>query len=235
MEKQTKVLFYVYVFVAIVEMVAEYLNHSALRFVSKPLLMIVLAAYYYFSIPKPLVTQTKLMMYALLFAWLGDVSLMFTFYTPHAFLAGLAAFLIGHILYILHFNKIVVHNASSRGFIFENKFVLLIFIAYAVFLLRYIYSGLGDMMIPVFVYCAVILVMCITALNRFGRTVLVSALMVSAGAFMFMFSDSIIALNKFSPLFESNKILASLLIMCLYISGQYFIVEGSIQHEIQSR
>jgi hypothetical protein len=42
-----------------------------------------------------------------------------------------------------------------------------------------------------------------------------------------MFSDSIIALNKF--LFDGNLFLSGFWIMILYISGQYLIAKGALE------
>jgi uncharacterized membrane protein YhhN len=207
---------------------------AALRYISKPMLMIVLAAYYYNSCDKPLQDENRLMLYALAFAWLGDVALMFNDLTKYAFLLGLGAFLICHILYIIHFNAKEKQLKGVKGFVIENKFITVLFIFYAYILINFIYPMLGPMKIPVFIYCAVIMSMCIVALNRITKTNATSATMILIGAFMFMLSDSVIALNKFSSLFENTGILASLIIMSLYMLGQYFIVEGSIQHDQQS-
>lgn len=229
--KSGKILFISYIIIALLELLAEFLDHSVLRFASKPLLMIILAAYFYTCSAKPISNANKILLVALFFAWGGDVALLFTSQFALAFLIGLASFLTGHILYIIHFNQKVNKEVNYRGFVFENKFMLIPFIAYAYFLIYFVYQGLGDMKVPVFIYCAVILCMCVVAINRYGRTTSKSALLIITGALLFMFSDSIIALNKFTPLFESNHILASLLIMTLYIAGQYLIVEGSIAHE----
>lgn len=202
-----------------------------MRFIFKPLLMIVLAVYYYSSVQKPLNNAHKMMLAALFFAWGGDVALMFTGQLAIAFLIGLASFLICHILYAIHFSKQITPNPNYKGFVIENKFILVAFIAYAYFLITFVYQGLADMKIPVFIYCGVIMTMCIIALNRWGRTNKASAFLIIAGALSFMFSDSVIALNKFTILFESQSILASLIIMTLYIVGQFLIVEGSLAHE----
>ena len=229
-----KYFFIFYMIIALLELLSELLDITWLRFISKPLLMIVLAIYFYLSCSKPLSKNNQLMLFALFFAWGGDVALMFTTQFKLAFLMGLASFLLCHILYVFHFNKKIDKESSYKGFVFENKFMLIPFIAYAYLLIMFVYQGLGDIKIPVFIYCAVIMCMCIVAINRYGRTNNKSAFLIIAGALSFMFSDSVIALNKFSSLFTGNHILASLIIMSLYIIGQYLIVEGSLQHKHQS-
>ena len=229
--KNPKIIFYVYLIVALLELVSEYYNFNIMRFIFKPLLMIVLAFYYYISIKKPVKNIQKIMLAALFFAWGGDVALMFTNQIAIAFLIGLASFLICHILYAIHFSKQITPNAFYKGFVIENKFILVVFIAYAYFLITFVYQGLAEMKIPVFVYCGVIMVMCIIAVNRWGRTNKKSALLILFGALSFMFSDSVIALNKFTILFENQSVFASLIIMTLYILGQFLIVEGSLAHE----
>jgi len=56
---------------------------------------------------------------------------------------------------------------------------------------------------------------------------LLSYLLVLFGAYLFIISDSLIAINKF--IFSSELIFAQPIIMLLYIAGQYFIVRGIIK------
>ncbi|MEI6311172.1 MAG: lysoplasmalogenase [Bacteroidota bacterium] len=229
--KSPAVYIILFILSSIAELCAEYYDIAVLRYCSKPLLMITLAGFFYFSYEDKLSDENRLMLYALFFAWVGDVALMLNHLTEYAFMIGLGAFLICHVLYIMHFNAKVKQLKGVKGFVFENKFIIVLFIFYASVLITFIYPMLGSMKVPVFLYCAVIMSMCIVALNRITKTNATSATMILVGAFMFMFSDSIIALNKFSSLFEDTGVLAPILIMSLYILGQFFIVEGSIQHE----
>jgi len=80
------------------------------------------------------------------------------------------------------------------------------------------------MFVPALIYMIVILLMSISALNRYERVSLRSFTEVFIGALLFMVSDSLLAINKFSQPIPS----ASFFIMLTYITAQYFIVKGMI-------
>ena len=79
-------------------------------------------------------------------------------------------------------------------------------------------------LITVLVYSTAIAVMVTFAINRFKRVNDKSFALVFVGAMLFMFSDSIIAINKFLHPFTT----AGIFIMILYISGQYLIAKGML-------
>jgi uncharacterized membrane protein YhhN len=80
------------------------------------------------------------------------------------------------------------------------------------------------MKLPVIIYAIVILAMLSGAINRKEKVIKKSYYMVLAGAILFLISDSMIAIDKFSHHFNSSEIL----IMSTYIGAQYLIVEGYI-------
>jgi uncharacterized membrane protein YhhN len=71
-------------------------------------------------------------------------------------------------------------------------------------------------------YTIVILTMAAMALNRQGRVPAVSFVLVMAGAVLFVVSDSMIALNKFSEKFAH----AGFWVMLTYMSAQLLIMTG---------
>ena len=91
-------------------------------------------------------------------------------------------------------------------------------------LIAYLYSGLGEMRLPVLIYTAVILTMLTGAINRKEKANSISYYLILAGAVLFVISDSAIAINKFSYHFEYSGIV----IMSTYIMAQYLIVTGYI-------
>jgi uncharacterized membrane protein YhhN len=163
-------------------------------------------------------------MVAFVFSWFGDVFLMFVRFNELFFLAGLASFLITHVLYVVCFAKVAIKEEKA---LLPSKFWILIpLLAYFGLLMRAFFPNVpADMQIPVAVYSATIALMVVFAINRYGRVNDKSFSLVLAGALMFMFSDSLIALNKF--LFEGSLSFAGVGIMILYISGQYLIASGS--------
>lgn len=190
---------------------------------TKPLLLVLLMAIFYFQTLQVKSTFRNLILCALALSWLGDVLLLFQVVDADFFLAGLISFLAAHVCYILAFRKTSVHH--SQTILKEKPWLVLVFIAYGTLFFFLIRDGLGDMLIPVMAYMAVILIMGITALNRFRRVEYSSFILVFAGALCFMMSDSLLAINKFSAPFP----MAGFFIMLTYIAAQYLIVRGSVK------
>ena len=191
-----------------------------LEYIFKPALMLSLGIYFYQQSNNLQQTRTdKFILAAIFFSWLGDVLLMF----DGKFILGLASFLIAHIFYI------VVFWADNKGLVFLKKdriaFALLIF-AYGLGLIGYLLPYLGSLAIPVTVYAATILIMLLTALNRWKNVGTESFQWVFAGAILFVISDSLLAVNKFATALP----MANLSIMLTYGLGQYLIVRGYLKN-----
>ena len=201
----------------------------------KPLLMPILMFWYYKE-TKAKKTIDKIMLASLFFSWWGDNFLMpAIFKTDINFLLGLASFLVAHVLYIAAFVKT---NIQNQSIIKSKPYLVLPFIIIGVALISFLMhensSDFNEMKIPVMVYASVIMVMVITALNRYKRSSINSFKLVFVGAILFMLSDSIIALSRFSSIFEGNLKIAGLLIMLLYASGQYLIVKGMLENKVNT-
>jgi len=224
-----KVYFIVIVLELFAEIALDFYDFPYLVYLLKPLLMPLLILWYKKSANKTL----KIMIYALVFSFLGDVFLMFLPLSEHFFLAGLASFLITHVLYVVVFVK---HTKSKEKSIFWRRpHLVLPFFLYGLSLIAYLYQSnhpkFIDMQIPVIVYASVIMIMILTAIGRFGKVNQKSFSWVLMGAFLFMFSDTLIALNNFSNIFTDQKYLARIFIMILYTIGQYMIVKGFLEQE----
>lgn len=219
-----KYLSAIYLLIGVLEVAAEALGNDTLRFIAKPLLMPVLILFFYNSVRPSLNKAHKLLMVAVVFSWFGDVFLMFVRFNELFFLAGLASFLITHILYCICFTR--VSQKDNPAILPSKSWILLPLVAYFGVLMYSFFANVpAEMKIPVAVYSATIAFMVVFAINRYGRVNDKSFLMVLAGAFMFMFSDSLIALNKF--LFTDGLAFAGVEIMMLYIAGQYLIASGT--------
>ena len=131
---------------------------------------------------------------------------------------GLVFFLLTHILYFIVFVRTPGKNLPLKLF-FISVIPLLLF---GLALLYILYDDLGAMKIPVIVYTTVILAMVAAAISRVGKVNPLSYYTVLLGALLFLSSDSMLAMNKFSHPFQW----ASPLIMFTYIAGQYLIVTG---------
>lgn len=75
---KAKIIRAVLIVVALVEFYEEFVHHKELIFFTKPLMLPLIAAYFFFSIQKQWNKIHTLMMFAFLFSWFGDVSLMLT-------------------------------------------------------------------------------------------------------------------------------------------------------------
>jgi len=130
------------------------------------------------------------------------------------FLAGLAAFLLGHILYALW-----AFARLQAGFALWSLLSLLPVAAACVWLLVRLWSRLGGMKLPVCGYCLVIGLMTGCALCAFfSRPALASAVF-ALGAMLFLVSDAALALGRFG----TPRPHQGFLVMTTYILAQFFI------------
>jgi uncharacterized membrane protein YhhN len=198
----------------------------------KPLLMPVLMFWYY-KHTKAQTAFDKVILASLFFSWWGDNFLMpAIFKTDINFLLGLGSFLIAHVLYIVAFLKT---NKKAKSILFILCFALpfaLVGIGLISFLFKQNHPDFAEMSIPVMIYATVIMVMVVTAIGRYDRVNPASFKWVLLGALSFMISDMAISLNRFTFLFEDTGYAARLIIMPLYVIGQYLIAKGCVlQHK----
>ena len=160
----------------------------------------------------------SLVITALVFSWIGDITLQLIQFQEFFFLVGLGSFLITKIIYMVAFMI-----TPGMNILFYRKIYLLVpVVLYGWGILWLLSDGLGDMKLPVTIFTVVILSMLLAAINREKKVNRQSFLLVFAGAILFVLSDSMIAINKFAQPFE----LARLAIMSSYITAQYLIAVG---------
>ncbi len=213
---KTKSFILPFVIISVIHMIGQFLEEPVIHDITKPFLIPALA--YYFSktcIKTPL---NKFVYAALFFSWVGDVSLIFVPYNSLFFMVGLAAFLIGHLVYALMNINFVNDGNSKPVFKWPAVFVG----GYGLFFFTYLKDSLGEMMIPVALYCAVICIMGITAVGRWKRSDKTSFNLILIGALLFITSDSVIGLNRFmGPIAFAGP-----LVMSTYLLAQYLLVKG---------
>lgn len=223
------ILFVVFGFELIGELLWTFYDFPFLVYALKPLLMPLMMFWYLRVSSNPL----KILLYALFFSFLGDVFIMFLSLSEHFFLAGLASFLVTHVLYIVIFVRNI--DKEKNSILRRRPHLILPFVLFGLSLVSYLYRNADpkfiEMQIPVIVYASVIMVMVITAIARFDRVAQKSFSWVMVGALLFMFSDTFIALNNFSAFFDEIKYVARISIMVLYFLGQYLIVKGLLMIE----
>lgn len=156
----------------------------------------------------------------LLFSLAGDVFLMLP---KEQFIAGLVAFLLAHLMYIIGFNP------DLPPFTPLGLFFIIVVAAIGKELYTKIAAGLKEkgksaLQKPVFAYTAVIAVMLLSALFTFFRADWSTgvALTVSLGAALFMLSDAILAWNKFVAPIKNGRVIN----MAAYHLGQIILIAG---------
>lgn len=203
-------LFSIAVFLsAVLTIFFEYANRQFV-WIFKPLTMI-------FIIASVLLCGERKSSYArtvlagLVFSLAGDVFLIPKDY----FLYGLISFLVAHIFYTRAFYKAgygKFNPLSSASFIFGLLIILTV------------YKDISpSMKIPVIIYATAISLMLCFALNFYLTKKSPQSLYALAGAFLFVVSDSILAINKFSHEFYLSK----LLILSTYFAAQRLIARST--------
>lgn len=146
----------------------------------------------------------------LVFSMAGDVFLMLP---SDRFRAGLAAFLIAHLFYIVAF----VSEIRTLAW-----WPLIPLIPYGIVTCAVLAPYLGKQRSPVLVYVTVIMTMAWLACERWGQTSQSGALLASIGAVLFLVSDTILAINRF----RGSCKLAHALDLATYYAAQWLIASS---------
>jgi uncharacterized membrane protein YhhN len=231
-KKSYQHLILVYFLIIVLELLAELLGGiKEIRlpiYIIKPLLMPMLMLILYKAIhPNPINSLYKLVFAALFFSWWGDILLMFQMPDLNLFLPGLISFLIAHICYILAFRKITI-TPIQKNITWAPIAVALFGFGLIAGLERFGNEAFDEMKVPVIIYATVIMMMVIAAVFRYSRVNIYSFKWVMLGAILFLISDSMIAVGKFSDYFVSSPNVLRVLIMLTYTLGQFYIVKGVI-------
>ncbi len=210
----------VFILVAVVHLLAIIVDIAEIRFVTKLLLMPVLALTVAVASDHP---KKYAITTALAFSFFGDLFLLLEGTYPFFFIFGLLAFLITHILYSLFFLSLP-STAASLLKIYPSIPVLVMF--YGGGLLYLLYPSLGSFKIPVIIYASIICSMLLCALHVHRTVRAPTGGLFVAGALFFVLSDSLLAVNKFYHSYPA----ASVLIMFTYCAAQYFIARGFLKY-----
>jgi uncharacterized membrane protein YhhN len=205
------------------------------NYITKPFLMIWLGWYVYAKL-KPLATATsKWLVAGLGFSFLGDTLLLFADGRPSGglfFLLGLASFLLTHVAYWLAFHY---WPHQQKGKLSRQPWLVLPFLLYWALMIWILWPLPEGMDIPVMIYSAVIMIMAAKALHIGPNLPRGDQLMLLVGAILFVLSDSIIALSRFTELLPTSPVVTGWAIMITYLSGQLLIVLAVVRALIQSR
>ena len=145
----------------------------------------------------------------------GDLSFL-SFESEVFFLLGFGFFFLANIAYILLFQKHVDYQ-FGRVVIF-SMFVLV----YAFFFMKAIVDGLGAYFYPLVIFMIAAFNMLQAAFFRWKEVNMYSFYMVFIGAIIFLLSESIVAMEKFSEPIPFT----SYLIMPTYALGNLLMIKG---------
>lgn len=154
-----------------------------------------------------------------LFSWLGDVLLQFSGATY--FLAGLGSFLLAQISYTSFF---IQFPPKGLGSLASRPWEAIPYLLYLFCMLWLLWPGLdAALRIPVAVYSVFLVGMGISAFGFRQKTKPALGWWIVSGSILFVLSDSLIALDRFSEITVWHPQLS---IMITYILAQGFLIYG---------
>ncbi len=165
------------------------------------------------------------LMGALIFCFAGDLGM------EKGFIQGLSLFLIAQMLFSIAFIGQSLANKLVNDSFLPILIAFLCVIIYIILFVRYLDSSelsLGRLKTPVIIYCAVISIMFLSTIlvwTTLGLFHYPEFGLVSLGGFLFIVSDSIIALREFrNRKFKKNV----LIVMITYYSAIFLLSLSSI-------
>jgi len=233
--------------VVVLELYAEFVHHRKMMFVIKPFLLPLLTLYYVLSVDGNWNKAHQLMIPALFFSWVGDVSLLLT--PEHSsdlnimgvpknkyfFFAGVGGFLVSHLFFIAVYLQAKINFSAS---LFSRKkwpfmLIVLFVIAMIITVVPRVYANPEKSIaaFPVVIYALVLGSMVFFALNRYGFVNAVGFWSVFVGSLWFLLSDSMIALNFLA--FEGAIPKAGFWIMLTFLAAEFLIADGILKTHIK--
>lgn len=196
----------------------EFVGHD-LYALFKPLTTVFITFLLFFTLKTERSKFKFIMIFAFGFCLLGDILLLNQAY----FVFGLVAFLLAHILFTAGF----IH---LKGFRFHwGSFLILFSVGTAIFL--WLKPDLGDFMLPVLVYVLVITSMAWKGIGLYLRDKGKTYVWIAVAVLLFMFSDTLLAINKFKAPFAC----ASLLILGTYWLSIALIANATFKIVLDSK
>lgn len=211
----------VLIIVAVVELLGRILDNINLEYAVKPLIMVWMAAYFLLHRKKKEYTLPILL--AFFFSWAGDMFLMFSggYRNESFFFMGVGGFFLAQLTYILVFAR--RSEMKVPGVLQRKPIWILPFLVYVAGIFMILLPGLeGVMKAVILIYALSLMFMSMMALNRKHRVAYRSYILVFSGSLLFLVSDSMIAINKFT----TEIPLAGFWIMLSYMAAQYLITRG---------
>ncbi|MGW9684394.1 lysoplasmalogenase [Flagellimonas sp. 2504JD1-5] len=175
---------------AIAAITFDFFNNTLLYSIFKPLTTILILSLLFFVQNPQLSKYRNIIIAALVFCLIGDVFLLKDEY----FVFGLGSFLIGHLLFATGFIKL---EGFSPNWL---SFFILAGIGGGIF--YWLQPDLDAFELPVGIYVMVIVFMAWQGISLFIRNSSRIYALIAIAVLLFMFSDTMIAINKFKTPFK---------------------------------
>ncbi len=239
-----KAVKYLFVTMAIVELIAELMHWREFIFVLRLFVLPCLLLYYVLAKGEGWQPMHKLMVGAIFFSYVGDVSLLLTPEHPtdlyilgipkskYLFIAGIAGYMVSHFYFIGAYRQSVM-GSNVPSLFTRNKWafapVLLYGLVMASIVVPKVYADAEKSVatLPVLIYTTVLCSMVAFAINRQGRVPGQSFWWVMVGSLLFLFSDSLIAINFLA--FPGLMPEPGFCIMSTFLAAEFLIAEGMIK------
>ncbi|KIL73885.1 lysoplasmalogenase [Bacillus badius] len=180
----------------------------AFKIICKLIPMMLIILYAFRRLPVKPSTAHRLLVMGLFFCIMGDGLIAVSF------VAGLGAFLIGHLFYLSSFLKVT--RASKRHLLAIVPIAIYAFVIGRQLIASLLIQGNDQLVLPVIFYMLAISLMALSA-------VLTGNFQAIAGSTLFIISDSILSWN----MFVSAIPFSDLFIMSTYYAAQ-FLIAGSL-------
>lgn len=192
-------------------------DDGILIYLSKPLLLFSLSAYWW-SLKDELkdLKVFKLILLALVFSLIGDISLMLSY--DFGFILGMGFFLLAQALYSSSYMKLAKLKLTS--ILLASPLIIT-----GIYLVNFVLILPAEMIIPINVYALSLSLHMLYAVN-YCRINFKKNQFAFYGAALFFVSDLMIAFNKF----QYDSIEIAIAVMLTYGLAQYFIVLNFVKN-----
>ena len=203
---------------SILNLTGRFLDIPVLASAVKPLLMPFLALTAVAAAGTTERKEVRLLVLALLLGCVGDVFLIYDGFL--FFVAGMVAFLSGHICYMCLFG-----GKSWKGFKTKTWIPAIVAMAALTAVLIIAIGVNGAMLVPMCVYGFALMLLIFSTLAGVFRFRTCTWWILLAGALLFTFSDSLIAIGTFNGDFPGREFL----VMLTYIAAQTLLAIGAVR------
>ena len=203
---------------AVLNLVGRFVGNEVLASAVKPMLMPFLALTALAAAGTTERKEVRLLVLALLLGCVGDVFLIYDGFL--FFVAGMVAFLSGHICYMCLFG-----GKSWKGFKAKTWIPAIIAMAALTAGLIIAIGVNGAMLVPMCVYGFALMMLIFSTLAGVFRFRTCTWWILLVGALLFTFSDSLIAIGTFNGDFPGREFL----VMLTYIAAQTLLAIGAVR------